>query len=102
MKTQPDPAAVIPAEPGIDPAPPAITVAPPPAQTTAHVTPGWDRIRVVDAATGEVISHVVAADADAGTLTVFKVQDGAFVRDGDDFALESQARAIRLEWIDAA
>jgi len=57
---------------------------------------------VVDAATGEVIPHVVAADADAGALTVFKVQDGAFVRDGDDFALEIQIRAIRLEWIDAA
>ena len=43
-------------------------------------------IRVVDAATGEEIIRVISADAVAGTVTRFVVEDGNLVREGNAFA----------------
>lgn len=94
MKTPPSSPAV-----PIEPAAPTI---PPPSRVTAQVTPGWDRVRVVDATTGETIAHVIEADVDAGTVTRRTIVDGHLVRDRDDYATVKEGRAIRIEWIDAA
>ncbi len=56
-------------------------------------------IRVVDAATGEEIVRVISADAVAGTVTRFVVEDGNLVREGNAFATVTEERAIRIEWI---
>lgn len=56
-------------------------------------------IRVVDAATGEEIIRVISADAVAGTVTRFLVEDGNLVREGNAFATVTEERAIRIEWI---
>lgn len=56
-------------------------------------------IRVVDAATGEEIVRVISADAVAGTVTRFVVEDGNLVREGNAFATVTEERTIRIEWI---
>ncbi len=56
-------------------------------------------VRVVDAATGEEIIRVISADAVAGTVTRFVVEDGNLVREGDAFTTVTEERAIRIEWI---
>lgn len=56
-------------------------------------------IRVVDAATGEEIIRVISADAVAGTVTRFLVEDGNLVRKDDAFETVTEERAIRIEWI---
>lgn len=56
-------------------------------------------IRVVDATTGEEIIRVISADAVAGTVTRFDVQEGNLVREGNAFATVTEERAIRIEWI---
>jgi len=56
-------------------------------------------IRVLDAATGEEIIRVISADAVAGTVTRFVVEDGNLVREGNAFAIVTEERAIRIEWI---
>lgn len=56
-------------------------------------------IRVVDAATGEEIIRVISADAVAGTVTRFVVEDGNLVREENAFATVTEERAIRIEWI---
>ena len=57
------------------------------------------RLRVVDPANGETISHVRAYDQDAGTLTRMKIEDGNLVREGDHFATVTEERAFRVEWV---
>lgn len=56
-------------------------------------------VRVVDAATGEEIIRVISADAVAGTVTRFLVEDGNLVRNGGVFETVTEDRAIRIEWI---
>ncbi|WP_433910377.1 hypothetical protein [Sphingomonas yabuuchiae] len=56
-------------------------------------------IRVVDAATGEEIIRVISADAVAGTVTRFLVEDGNLVRKDGAFETVTEERAIRIEWI---
>ena len=60
------------------------------------------QLRVVDAKTGEPIERVLDADADAGTVRRYAVEDGNLVRDGDSFAIVEEERAIRIEWIEPA
>lgn len=58
------------------------------------------RIVIIDAATGERIEKVTAADVDAKTLTRFAVVDGNLVRDRDGrYAMIDEERDIRIEWI---
>lgn len=57
-------------------------------------------VRVVDAKTGETIERVRRYDVDAGQVSRFEVEDGNLVREGDDYKLIDEARAIRVEWID--
>ena len=56
-------------------------------------------VRVVDAATGEEIIRVISADAVAGTVTRFLVEDGNLVRKDGAFETVTEDRAIRIEWI---
>lgn len=57
------------------------------------------RLRVVDATTGDLIVKVIEADADAGRIVRYAVEDGALVRENDRFAIIEEDRAIRLEWL---
>ncbi|MBD8548004.1 hypothetical protein [Sphingomonas sp. CFBP 8760] len=56
-------------------------------------------LQVVDANTGEPVSGVIAADAIAGTVRRFEVENGNLVRDGDTFVIVDERRDIRIEWI---
>lgn len=58
-------------------------------------------LRVVDAATGETIERVLDADADAGKVSRYAVEDGNLIREGDSFKIVDEDRAIRIEWIDS-
>lgn len=60
------------------------------------------RIRVLDANSGEPIAYVAEADAAAGRVRRFAVEDGAFVREGNALKIIEEDRAIRFEWIDVA
>lgn len=61
------------------------------------------RIAIFDAATGERIEKVTAADVDAKTLTRFDVVDGNLVRDkGGRYVMIDEEREIRIEWAEAA
>ena len=73
----------------------------PPQSVELGVTPAdvLARIRVVDADTGERIDKVLAADADAGTVRRYDVQNGALVREGDRYKVIEESRAIRIEWL---
>ncbi|SEM62848.1 hypothetical protein SAMN05192583_0889 [Sphingomonas gellani] len=57
-------------------------------------------IRVVDASTGETIPQVIEADAGAGTVRRYDVQDGNLVREKDAFKIVEEERKIRMEWIE--
>lgn len=74
---------------------------PPPRQTdVATTSPAiHTRLRVVDPANGDTISHVRAYDQDARTLTRMKIEDGNLVREGDHFATVTEERDFRVEWI---
>ncbi|WP_088183580.1 hypothetical protein [Sphingobium sp. Z007] len=80
----------------------ADTIAPPPAQVGQSITPveTLARIAVVDAETGDRIEKVIQADADAGKVTRFVVEDGALVRDGNRYRTIEEERKIRIEWTD--
>lgn len=74
---------------------------PPPRQADVASTSAaiHTRLRVVDPANGETISHVRAYDQDARTLTRMKIEDGNLVREGDHFATVTEERDFRVEWI---
>ena len=57
-------------------------------------------IRVVDAATGEAIARVIAADSDAGKVSRYAIDDGNLVREGNASKTIDENRKIRIEWID--
>ncbi|MCC4254127.1 hypothetical protein LL251_17080 [Sphingobium naphthae] len=57
------------------------------------------RIRVVDVETGERIDKVIAADAEAGTVTRYAVENGALVLENDRFKVIEESRAIAIEWL---
>jgi hypothetical protein len=63
--------------------------------------PQVQRIRVLDAETGETIPCVLAVDTDRGTISRFETRDGNLVREDDRFRIVDEERAVRLEWIDA-
>lgn len=82
------------------PPPPVDPDAPPrQADVATMASAQFGRLRVVDPATGETISHVRGYDQDAGTLTRMKIADGNLVREGDHFATVVEERAFRVEWI---
>ncbi|MEZ7273904.1 hypothetical protein NYF14_10585 [Sphingobium sp. 10 DY56-G10] len=56
-------------------------------------------IRVVDAETGERIDKVIFADADAGKVRRYAVEDGALVLEQDQFKVIEEDRPIRVEWL---
>jgi hypothetical protein len=57
------------------------------------------RLQVVDTATGEPIKGVIAADAIAGTVRRFEVENGNLVLNGDSFVIVDEERDIRIEVI---
>jgi biotin carboxyl carrier protein len=74
------------------PAPaPSVPVAP---TAVTSATPG---VRVIDAASGDVIEKVISADSAAGTVTRFAVEDGNLVRENDAFVIVKEDRPIRIE-----
>jgi len=54
-------------------------------------------MRVVDAKSGEAIAQVIEADADAGKLRRYAVEDGLLVREDNAFKIIDEDRAIRIE-----
>jgi len=56
-------------------------------------------LRVVDAGSGEPILKVIEADAEAGKVVRYAVENGNFVRDGDAFKVITEDRQIRIEWL---
>lgn len=54
------------------------------------------RLQVIDTATGEPITGVIAADAVAGTVRRFEVENGNLVRDGDTFVIVDEERDIQI------
>ena len=56
-------------------------------------------IRVVDAETGERIDKVIFADADAGKVRRYAVENGALVLEQDQFKVIEEDRPIRIEWL---
>ncbi len=56
-------------------------------------------IRVVDAETGERIDKVVFADAEAGKVRRYAVENGALVLEQDKFKVIEEDRPIRIEWL---
>jgi hypothetical protein len=81
---------------------PGVEATPVPVSAQAGITPGWDRLRVVDAETGKTIRHVLEVDTEKGKLSRHEIHKGNLVRDGDSFKVVTEDRATRLEWIDAA
>lgn len=53
--------------------------------------------RIVDAVSGEILSHVIEADPVVGRVRRFAVEDGILVRDMDGFVILDEARDIRLD-----
>jgi hypothetical protein len=53
-------------------------------------------LQVIDTATGEPINGVIAADAIAGTVRRFEIENGNLVRDGDTFVIVDEKRDIRI------
>lgn len=86
-KSQPAPAPAVPSPPTI------VGIDFTPAEICAN-------LRIVDAGTGEPIERVIRADAGAGTVSRYRVEEGNLVREGDLFATVDEERAIRIEWID--
>lgn len=58
------------------------------------LTPGQ---RVVDVASGDIISHAIEADPVAGRVRRVAVANGILVRDGDQFLILDEDREIRIE-----
>tara|TARA_B100000749_G_scaffold236133_1_gene194183 strand:- start:10 stop:309 length:300 start_codon:yes stop_codon:yes gene_type:complete len=56
-------------------------------------------IRVVDVETGERIDKVIFADADAGKVCRYAVENGALVLEQDQFKVIEEDRPIRIEWL---
>ncbi len=81
----------------------AVDEAAPPLSVALNSTPRdvLERIRVVDAQTGERIDKVLAADAEAGTVTRYAIENGALVREGDRYKMIEESRDIRIEWLGA-
>lgn len=57
-----------------------------------------NRLRVIDAETGDMLSKVIEADADNGRVVRYVVEKGALVREGDRFKTVEEERPIRIEW----
>lgn len=72
----------------------------PPSYAKIGVTPMaiCDRLRIIDAETGDLIEKVIEADADKGLVVRYLVEDGALVRDDNRFKTVEEVRAIRIEW----
>lgn len=56
-------------------------------------------IRVVDAETGERIDKTIFADAEAGKVRRYAVENGALVLEQDKFKVIEEDRPIRIEWL---
>ena len=56
-------------------------------------------IRIVDAETGERIDKVIFADADAGKVRRYAVENGGLVLEQDQFKVIEEDRPIRIEWL---
>lgn len=57
-------------------------------------------VRVVDAASGDVIERVISADADAGKVSHYAIDaDGNLVRENDTYQIVDEDRSIAIEWI---
>ncbi|MGW8204402.1 hypothetical protein ACWGM0_17885 [Sphingomonas bisphenolicum] len=87
------------AAPGAIDAPATMEEAPP-TYAKLGVTPAsvCNRIRVLDAETGALIAKVIEADAEAGRVVRYAVENGALVRDGDRYQTIEDERPIRIEW----
>lgn len=68
-------------------------------ETPARVA---NRLRVLDAATGEAVEKVIAYDMDAGTVTRYLVEGGNLVRKDNAFVTITEDRSIRVEWVEDA
>ncbi|CCW20163.1 hypothetical protein EBBID32_45340 [Sphingobium indicum BiD32] len=79
---------------------PNVTEEAPPSYAKIGVTPMavCDRLRIIDAETGDLIEKVIEADADKGLVVRYLVEDGALVRDDNRFKTIEETRAIRIEW----
>ncbi|MBA4756291.1 MAG: hypothetical protein H2050_15805 [Sphingobium sp.] len=77
-----------------------VTEESPPSYAKIGVTPMaiCDRLRIIDAETGDLIEKVIEADADKGLVVRYLVEDGTLVRDDNRFKTVEEARAIRIEW----
>lgn len=57
------------------------------------------RIVVLDDATGARIDKIISADADAGKVVRFAVENGGLVIQDNRFVTIEEDRAIRIEWL---
>lgn len=72
----------------------------PPCQARIGVTPPaiCERLRIVDAETGDQIEKVIEADAETGRVVRYAVEGGNLVREGDRMKVIEEERKIRIEW----
>ncbi|MBJ7441516.1 MAG: hypothetical protein JHD35_21210 [Sphingopyxis sp.] len=89
----------------VQPAPLVVEAVPveqetPPTYAKIGVTPMavCERLRVVDAETGDLIAKVIEADAETGRVVRYAVEGGNLVREGDRMKVIEEERKIRIEW----
>lgn len=70
----------------------------PPTYAKIGVTPMCERLRVIDAETGDLIAKVIEADAETGRVVRYAVEGGNLVREGDRMKVIEEERKIRIEW----
>jgi hypothetical protein len=72
----------------------------PPQQVGTRTTPDLiGKIDVIDADTGKPMTHVIAADAEAGTVTRLATDEaGNLVRQDNCFVRITEERALRIAW----
>ncbi|WP_145201401.1 hypothetical protein [Sphingobium sp. B2] len=73
----------------------------PPSVVDINETPreALAKIRVVDAGTGTRIDKVIFADAMAGKVKRYAVENGDLVRVDDRFVIIEEDRQISIEWL---
>lgn len=73
----------------------------PPSTVDINATPQelLANIRVVDADSGARIDKVIFADADAGKIRRYAVENGGLVIEDDRFVIIEEDRAVRIEWL---
>ncbi len=77
----------------------ASPVAAAPSRFVSGVTPGWDRLTVVDAATGVPLDHVVEVDAEKDLVRRLEVDGDSLVVRNGNFVVIEEKRAVRLEYV---